>query len=391
MAARVLIAGVSTRALAESAARAGYDVLAVDGFADLDLVACTSGVVRARDGAGHFSAGRALSAARTLAADAATYVASFENHPDAVRALGRRLPLWGNAPAVLRRVRDPVRLARALARRGWAVPAVRTARPTPAGRIRWLVKPHASGGGHGIAPWRGTATAVDARSYFQERIAGIPGSLVFAADGRRAVAIGFSRMLVGERAFGAAPFRYCGSILTGVDDVQFTAEAAVVARAIDRAGALAEAFSLVGVNGVDFVARSGVPYPVEVNPRYTASMELVELLYGLSVFQTHARACAGELPAFDLARARAERRGAIGKAVVYARRDTVLGDTRPWLEDPTVRDVPHPGERIPRGGPICTVFARAENGAACHRALLARATRVYGAIRLEKRSHAWST
>ena len=120
-------------------------------------------------------------------------------------------------------------------------------------------------------------------------------------------------------------------------------------------------------------------------------MELVERLYGLSIFQTHARACAGELPAFDLAGARAEQHGAIGKAVVYARRDTVLGDTRSWLEDPTVRDVPHPGEHIPRGKPICTVFARAKNGEGCHRALVARAARVYDAGRLEKRSHAWST
>src|SRR5207245_5988285 len=36
---RVLIAGVSTRGFAESAARAGYEVVAVAGYGDLDLVA----------------------------------------------------------------------------------------------------------------------------------------------------------------------------------------------------------------------------------------------------------------------------------------------------------------------------------------------------------------
>jgi hypothetical protein len=41
--------------------------------------------------------------------------------------------------------------------------------------------------------------------------------------------------------------------------------------------------------------------------------------------------------------------GAVGKAVVFARRDVTIGDTERWLADATVRDVPHPGERIRAG------------------------------------------
>jgi predicted ATP-grasp superfamily ATP-dependent carboligase len=203
---------------------------------------------------------------------------------------------------------------------------------------------------------------------------------VFAADGRRAVALGVSRLLVGEPAFGAGEFRYCGNILTGAHDPQFSCEAALLAWSVDLAAGVTEMFGLVGVNGVDFVARSGRPYPVEVNPRYTASMELVERAYGLSVFDIHARACAGDLPAFDLFRARAAEREAVGKAVVYARRDTTVADTRGWLGDDTVRDIPAPGAHILRGHPVCTVFARARDAAACHRALVARAAAVYRAI-----------
>jgi uncharacterized protein len=65
---RVLIAGVATRGLAESAARAGYDVLAVDGFGDLDLRARAQSVSVARHG-GRFSIRAAVAAARTLRAD----------------------------------------------------------------------------------------------------------------------------------------------------------------------------------------------------------------------------------------------------------------------------------------------------------------------------------
>ena len=90
----------------------------------------------------------------------------------------------------------------------------------------------------------------------------------------------------------------------------------------------------------------------------------------------HAAACAsGALPEFDLARA--ERRWRGGKAVVFAQRDVVLGDTHTWLEDPTVRDVPHPGEVIRAGRPVCTVFADGADAASCHAALLRRAGRVY--------------
>src|SRR5205807_2172903 len=201
--------------------------------------------------------------------------------------LARRGTLWGNPPAVLRRVRDPVRLARALTAHGLPAPAVRLSAPRPPARTRWLVKPRASGGGSGITPWCGRR--VPARSYLQQWIAGVPGSVVFAADGRRAVPLGVSRLLAGDRAFGAGPFRYCGNILGGAD-------AGLAAIAGRIAALVTREFRLVGVNGIDFVTRRGVPYPLEVNPRYTAALELVERAHNLGIFETHARACAGELP-----------------------------------------------------------------------------------------------
>ena len=368
MATRVLIAGVSTRGFAESAARAGYHVVAVDGFGDLDLRAWAATVLVARPKGGtRFSVGAALRAARGVSRDVVTYVASFENHPAAVGALARRGTLWGNPPAVLRRVRDPVRLARALSAHGLPAPAVRLSAPCGPSRGRWLLKSRASGGGSGIVPWRGRP--VPAGSYLQQRIAGAPGSIVFAADGRRAVPLGVSRLLAGDRAFGASGFRYCGNILSDADH-----------RVRDIVGRIATAvtreFGLVGVNGIDFVARGGVPYPLEVNPRYTASLELVERAHVLSIFETHARACAGELPGAPPAVGV----HAIGKAIVYARTDVLIGDLAAWLEDVDIRDIPEPGQRIARGQPICTVFARGSDPRSCYMELVKRAARIYHAL-----------
>ena len=213
--------------------------------------------------------------------------------------------------------------------------------------------------------------------YLQEFIDGTPGSVVFVAAGGRAVPLGVFRQLVGEHAFGVTGYRYCGNILVAADDA---ADAPLVDRASALAHAVAEEFGLVGVNGIDFVARDGVPYAIEVNPRWCASMELVERAYGFSVFGAHAAACAaGALPEFDLVQAR-RGAGAVGKAVVFARRDVSVGDTRAWLPGDAaagVRDIPHPNQRIAAGRPVCTVFATGRDAISCHAALVRRAERVY--------------
>ena len=101
-------------------------------------------------------------------------------------------------------------------------------------------------------------------------------------------------------------------------------------------------------------------------------MELVERYFGVSMFGVHAAACGhGVLPSFDL---RASRRDSvIGKAIVFASQDIVAGDTRSWLGDDTVRDVPRPGERLTAGQPICTVFASATRVEQCLERLKTRA------------------
>jgi uncharacterized protein len=376
---RVVIAGVSARAAAESAARAGFDVTAIDAFADLDQHPSVQSWPIPRP----FAARAAARAARIVECDAVAYLSNFENHPDDVRTLAAGRELWGNPPAVLRRVRDPMCLARALRDRGsagpevWLPPDTTGDGQTPdttTDHREWLVKPLASGGGHAVRPWdRGTP--VPRHCYLQELIAGTPGSVVFVAAGGRAVPLGVFRQLVGDPAFGATGYQYCGNILASAGDND-----ALVDAACTLARTVSEEFGLAGVNGIDFVARDAHPYAVEVNPRWTASMELVEGAYGLSVFAAHAAACAdGTLPDFDVVRAR-RGAGAAGKAVVFAREDVTIGDTSAWLGDSTVRDVPHPGERIRAGRPVCTVFAPGHDHASCYVALVRRADRVYAEL-----------
>ncbi|HET9361310.1 MAG TPA: ATP-grasp domain-containing protein, partial [Vicinamibacterales bacterium] len=248
------------------------------------------------------------------------------------------------------------------------------------------MKPLASGGGQRVRPWPVGARLP--RGYYGQRfISGTPGSVVFVSARGRAVPLGISRQIIGDPSFGATGFRYCGSILTPSSDPGAEFDRRLADEASALASAVSEEFGLVGVAGIDFVIDDGRPCVVEVNPRWCASMELVERAYGLSVFAAHAAACrTGALPSFDLARARDASR-AYGKAVVFARRDLVARDTRPWLEDPSVRDVPRPGDRISRGQPVCTVFADAPDEHACHAALVRRAENIYAELRCYSYAH----
>jgi uncharacterized protein len=373
---KVLLAGVSTRAAAESAARAGFAVTAIDAFADADQ----HPAVHAQAMRDRFSADAAALLARTIPCDAVAYGSTFENHPRAVDLLAARRALWGNPSDVIRRVRDPELLSHTLRRRGLPAPEViaKSQIPHPKSRAEWLVKRRASGGGQRVRRWR-QGMHRPPECYLQEFIDGIPASVVFVAARGRVLPIAFCRQLIGEQSFGASGFRYCGNILTaaGEDDQAVDAACAL-------ASAVGEEFGLVGVNGVDLIINNGVPYAIETNPRWCASMELAERAYGLSVFGVHAAACRdGELVDFDLARARRATK-TVGKAIVFARRDLTVGDLRAHLPDRAaagdLRDIPHPGTAIRSARPVCTVFAAGRDAADCRDELMRRAAEVYARL-----------
>jgi predicted ATP-grasp superfamily ATP-dependent carboligase len=372
----VLLTGVSMRAAAQSAVKAGYHTHTIDAFADLDLPRGRKRMARV-NADGRFDAHGAWSDSTGVEVDAVVYGSGFEDESSAVGLLSRGRTLWGNPPEVLTKVRSPRRLFEGLAGQGFLVPRIFEPEdaPAPASRIDWLEKPFRSGGGHGIRPWQGAG--ITAGCYLEEFINGRPGSIVFVARGGRAVPLGISRQLAGDPAFGATWFQYCGSILSHPSDL-FEHGLAVGATAHAIAMAVARDYALVGLNNVDFIARRGEAYPVEVNPRWSASVELIERAHGFSMFGLHADACSrGTLP--DDRMPLCSRR-AVGKAIVFARADLMAHQTHDWLLSRDVADVPRPQTLIRRGHPICTVFAEAPTADECYAALRRRAERVYADV-----------
>jgi uncharacterized protein len=328
--------------LADLAMRDGQRVVAFDLFGDLDLRRSASRVVTLP------GLGPLVDAAAEVAARGVVYGASFENHPALVARLGERHALLGNTAQTLRAVRDPQRLGAALRDAGLMYP--RTFATAPDDRSgRWLRKPLRGGGGTRVRAWRGGR--LSAGVVVQERIEGVACSAAAVGDGVDAVVLGITEQLVGRRAFGVRGHRWCGNIVPPRLPASELDALTRQARAI--CSCLAAAFALRGLFGVDFMWDGERTWTLEVNPRPTASLEAIEEAYRIPVFDAHLRACAGELPQQEI-----ERRGAAGKAVVFATEEVVIGDSERWLER-GVRDVPHPGESIAAGRPICTVVATA--------------------------------
>jgi predicted ATP-grasp superfamily ATP-dependent carboligase len=143
---------------------------------------------------------------------------------------------------------------------------------------------------------------------------------------------------------------------------------------IERIGqTVSSCFGVRGIFGVDLILKDNDPWPIEVNPRYTASVEALEWATGRSFLGEHARAFGFEPPVFG-GNLRAE--GFVGKAIVHATRafswtERVDDDFKPALM-PEIADIPAEGTVFAPGDPVMTVLARGDSPRECRKSLGAR-------------------
>lgn len=365
----IAIVGASVRAAVFSALRAGFAPIGMDRFADWDLRlrAVAARVDRYPEGFEAALAGHRFGAWM--------YTGGLENHPDLVDRLASKVPLWGTPGSALREVRDPFQWGRAFVAAEIPCPVPRSRPEGLPDDGSWLIKPLRGSGGAGIRPWRGGDTLPRHDSsrewYFQPRIAGTSCSAVFLGANGQAHYLGATRQLVGEGWNGAPEFAYGGSIgpweLSRQTEAQWR-----------RIGdCLVRRFSLLGLFGVDGIFDGETVWPIEVNPRYPASVEVLERAMGFRAIQLHAAVfCGKTLP--EVAKPVSGR--CVGKAILYAPADLVVpkpfGDwarrqAEPW-PFPDLADIPDVGVPFRKGEPVATVFAEAAHESAVRDALIAR-------------------
>lgn len=311
--------------------------------------------------------------ARQGAWDSLVYGSGFENRTDLLSVLlegGRRL--IGNSLESIEDVRDSVALAQALQRDGFHAPKtyLSDGRRPDLGRS-WLIKPQKSGGGRGVR-LKSPGESVPEGCVSQEYIAGRQCSFTFVADGRESLVLGVTEQLTGTGSFNGREFGYAGSLFPL--EVEESQQVFIAAARI--AHWLTTGYGLRGLNGVDFIFDGEHCWVIEVNPRYSASMELLDLAYGVSLFKYHLLASEGKWQdvkqltgRLPIEQSCCQPRSIWGKKVIYTH---AMVRIRPLLSGQQnsewewahkmhklgLRDLPFPGEIIPAGNPVATAVAQ---------------------------------
>jgi len=305
------------------------------------------------------------------------YTGGLENYPDLIDAIARERPISGNGGDVLRLVRDPFLVAEWLRDAGFPVLEV-FREPSD---VRCLRKPLRGSAGFGIAFDDGRHRA---GCYYQRYVEGVSFSALF--DGERLIGVteqlvdGFR--YVGTIAPWAVPVRTPSVSEAGffdVHDPQCNPASLTLGVAIGEL--LVERSGMRGWWGFDGVFADGVPYLVEVNPRYTAAMEILDRVpsdplapalrgegwgegrFGnLDAYEKDRRPLTPALSPQSRGEGADQHFLFHGKRILFADRTFHFPADGPWYapDQSTYADIPMPGTLIETGQPILTVFASGE-------------------------------
>jgi predicted ATP-grasp superfamily ATP-dependent carboligase len=359
----IIIFGASVRAAAFSALRAGLWPWCADLFADQDLkMRCAVRRLPVR----YYPHG--FEAISTQGPPGPwIYTGGLENHPAVIERISEKRCLWGNGSAALALARSPMILAEVFRLNGVRYPVTLSSSIDLPRVGRWLVKPVKSAGGVGIrfADLRRERRPGN-QVYFQEYIEGIPCSAVYAGLKHDTSLLGVSRQLVGEGWLNAAPFHYCGSI--GPLNLE-----AAIQKNLEKIGiVLNRRCHLRGLFGVDFILVDGIPWPVEVNPRYPASVEILEYGTGIQALSWHRLAFDSGMPKPP---SPSHEKSIVGKAILFAKDRLKFPGEGPWTrslmhpksidEMPDFADIPSSSQTIEAGRPVLTFFSRSVSVSGC--------------------------
>ena len=363
---KLIIAAVCARPFVQAAARAGYEVAALDAFADEDTRRAARRCYRIGYEHGRFNAGQWMQALQELQdfeAEGLVYGSGFEAAPMLLETAGRRMPLVGNTAEVLRQLKTPRRFFEMLDALRIAYPQVHYDRPQPA--HGWLMK---AGGGSGGTHVRRLAQADVAVSvpdvYYQREIEGETVSVLFAAAAGDIRVVGFNSQWTAPAA--GRPYRYGGAVSRAplAPEVQEQLVAAVRAIAVET--------GLRGLNSLDAIVAADAVQVLEINPRLSATFELYCGADG-GLFELHLQACAGYLshatPTVQQARA---------QQIVYAPRPLRVPAALDWPV--WAADLPATGSLIAAGDPLCSVMAEAEGAEEARATALEREPAVLAAV-----------
>jgi predicted ATP-grasp superfamily ATP-dependent carboligase len=338
----IIVIGYSARALAASAAHAGFAPLSIDVFGDDDMREMSLASVTLEGGLSNGLTPDKVCGAVEMLIDVhrpigLVYGAGFEHQPETIAAIAQRTRVFGNAAETLKRAKDPVALAQVCEVNGVRHPAI--ALETPGEPELWLVKRRGGAGGAHIA-MAGAVSRASPECYFQRRVAGESISALFLASERKTEIVGLSMQWTAPTP--ESPFRYGGA--AGPVDID-RAQAEEIARSV---AAIASELDLVGLNSADFLISTDAVWLIEINPRPGATLDVFESNEA-PLFARHVAACEGRrMPASSSFAIKAAE-------TVYAPHELAVREGLDWPDWAVDRSPP--GTRFSAGDPVCTALA----------------------------------
>jgi predicted ATP-grasp superfamily ATP-dependent carboligase len=375
----LLVIGVDSVSLAASAKRAGYEVFAVDHFGDQDLKrVCRESLsaIKQRLGRGcgylsrDFSPEFLLQLVKVLLKryeiDAALLSSGLDDSSDILFELNELVPILGNHPSIIGKTRDQTQFFRELDRIGVSHPETAVVEDLEEARKESkdigypiVVKPSRGFGGAGVRKAEAfrqlkrafrEASFLDEKVLIQKYISGIHASASLISSIKGVVTLTVNEQLIGMQELGQREsFGYCGNM------VPLSVPRSVVDECKSVVGRVAQHLGLVGSNGVDLViSRQGVPYVIEVNPRFQGTLECVERVLRMNIVEAHVEACVqGSLPTIS-------KRTSVfcARFILFAPRRLIAPELN---TSEGARDIPLPGVIVEEGEPLCSLIVEGPN------------------------------
>ncbi len=331
---RIGVIGASARSAAQSLKWAGYTPVAADLFADVDLCRIAE-AKRITDYPNQFSGWM-----KEQSLDAWIYTGALENYPELVDELAQIVPLWGISGQLLGDLRDPLWLAKQCDQHGIPFPETLIAKNQLEGS--WLAKSYRHSSGLGV---RQLATESDWQEaernswYAQQRVGGRSCSAAFRIDDDGSILLGFAIHLVNDEK----EWSFRGAVVTNPTAEQH--------KTLCKIGDWLYATGARGIVGIDFIDSGDELWLLEVNPRYTATIELFEKTYDAYCFDRNS---------FQSYKETSDH---WGKLIYYSKQPVIIkNDLHEWIdsltEDCFCADIPHINVVIEEGQPLMTLFAK---------------------------------
>ena len=338
---KLLVVSCSARMLAQSAARAGIQVVALDHYADADTRGFSAHAQPIPFHEGAFEPEALLDAACKLAPGKdfpLIYGSGLDSQPELLETLARSHEVIGNSSAMQRLFRSPRSFFELLRQCGIPHPEISYHRPK--NEQDWLIKSGCSEGGKRVR-----SAAQDQPGpgdYYQRWVSGRTCSALFLADGHTAKIIGFNTLW--STGFPLRPFLFAGAMS------HVSLSEAQRQQLRDHIEALVKVSEIRGLNSLDFIVNHRNELKVlEVNARPSATMSLYDQDTPDGLLAAHIRACRGEL-SVSLATSKVR-----AFHVCFAPTRVVsmpIADWPPWCAD-----LPVAGSIVEPGQPLCTILA----------------------------------